>query len=464
MAFVVVGAISALALGLLLLGWRRAFVYSFIAVVLLQNLLAMLLLRLRVVPVEQGTLLLYAKELVLVGALIYLGVRRLLVGRLRLIELLIVAYLAYLGVLFVIEPAVPLQLRVAGMRSLAILPCLYLLGRWLASPRVDAVMIRDTMIRVAIVFAVFGLLEAFVLPRTFWLGLGHEEYYLAKEGRPIQGTLYLNMYFWDLGLPVRRVASLTGDPLLSSYTLAFGAALLLAWMLALGRLRVGHLVALAVLGVTTLTFSRGALLTLLIAGAVLAVSARRPQIFAAVVGGMFFSLVAVVALVGDLLLNLITGASHVQGLQSGLLAGLTHPFGVGLGLSGNLVFNLLSGIEGEFVAGGDSFVGSASTQIGVVGLVLLYGILLLICVDLYAKSVRLRASAGPRVAWTYAATAGVLAGLLVTSTVNESGYSFTAAGLIFLASGILAARAAPELVAAPRSVALAPLASARSAP
>lgn len=421
------------------------FIYALAASVFGQNIAAMLLLRSGIVPIQHGAYLLYLKELILIFGLTYLGLGRLLSGTLRLnwVDMLALLYLLFLGVLFPLETAIPLEIRMAGMRSLALLPTLYLLGRWLYQPGFNLDKLSRLFVSAAIVFALFGLLEALILPEAFWLAIGHEEYYLMKEGRTPRGTLYLNMYYWDLGQPIRRVASIAGDPLLSSYTLLYGALLLGFWMLSLGpaKLRVGHLAALVALVAMVLTFSRGAIVTLLTGALTLALSLQSIWIFSFLLVISTLSFVSVFGLFGDLLLQVFSGSSHVRGLQSGLAVGIEHPFGIGIGLSGNLAAARAEASQIRIIStGGDSYLGSVATQIGIIGVILAYSVFFAIVIHLYLQRKWLRRAGAPHI-WFYTATICILSGLIFTSTVNESGFSYTASGLIFMASGVLVSSA-----------------------
>jgi len=446
---VILGVIGTALLATLLLIFNRPmlFIYALAISVFAQNITAMLLLRSGIVPIQHGAYLLYLKELIVVLGLIYLGSGRLLSRTLPFnwIDALIILYFLLVCALFTFESFIPFEVRIAGMRGLVILPSLYLLGRWLYYPRLDISDLSHFFIRVAIVFALFGILEAFILPESFWLAIGQEEYYLMKEGRVPQGSLYLNMYFWDFGEPpVRRVASVTGDPLLSSYTLLYGTLLLGFWMFSIGpgKLRVGHLVALLTLVTMIATFSRGAVVTLLGGILSLMIALQSTWIYAAILITGIATILAVVGLFGDLILQQITGRGHIEGALTGLATSLEHPFGIGIGLSSNVAISRARalGIDRAFSTGGDSYFGSVASQIGIIGVLLAYSIFIGIAVCLYRQRKYLRRSGSPYV-WIYTATIVMLSGLIFTSLLNESGFSFVGSGLIFLTSGILVSHA-----------------------
>lgn len=432
---------------------RYLLVACLAAVMLLQNLATMLTLRSGVVPIGQGELLLVSKEVFAIVALalsaliLLAGAVRTGTVRLSRTERLAILFFAVVAIGFARSGSVPLAASLAGARSLVILPALYLLGLWLGADARDARRTMHLLVAAGAVLAVFGLLEAYVLPEGFWLAIGHEEYYLMKRGRPVQGQLFENMRYWVGSTSVRRIASLTGDPLISSYLLAFPLWLLTTFAIVRRRARPALVAFCGVmLTALTLTFSRGAFATLVVAAAVTLLAGRRAANAVTLTLGAFVATIVVTLAFEDVLLRVTTGAGHIEQLRQGLNLVLRAPLGLGTGTAGAAAaaIALASGGGGTAVAA-DSFVGSLLTQVGVPGLALFLATMLSMVHDLY----RLAAfRSGPLPGWWYLATATFLAGLLVMSTVNESGYGFVAVGLVFVWAGML--------VGVERAAALAP--------
>jgi hypothetical protein len=441
-----------IALGFLSLRFRFAFLLVLTFVLLSQNLLTMIALRFGWVPLTSGDAFVYAKEVILASSLaglaLFYVIRGLFTEKLRFhpIETLIVLYFAYLLVPFLLSNASGLFVRVAGLRFLMLIPMLYLLGRWLQLSPERTIHLYRLLVIVATLLAAFGLLEAYILPDSFWLSVGHEEYYLMKRGRPIQGELFANMRFWVpwSSDPIRRVASLTGDPLISSYPMAFVLVLFFARSAIRKSVKPVHVVlGLMIFAAVVLTFSRGALLVMLVAAIVILFSNYNCHLFRGITVLGFLAAVVLVLGLGQSIAQYTSGKGHIDGLTFGLQKGIEHPLGLGVGTAGSvaagIVFSSPNSGEDTF-QGADSFVGSTAIQTGIVGLILLYTLLLMMCVDLYRQGIRLNKQ-GYRHAWLYFGTAAMLAGLLVTSTVNESGYGFVASGLIFVFAGVLADQA-----------------------
>lgn len=436
-------------IALLALGRRVAFV-AFLAVVLVtQNLFTMLALRSGLVDVAIGESLLLAKELVLVAGLgaaaLSVFAHGVLTGRLRAsrADWIALTFLLFLVVPF-LSSSVGLVGRLSGLRQLALLPALYLLGRWIGFDVRDVAALPRLIVGIALALASFGLVEAYLLPQDFWLRVGHEEYYLMKRGRPIQDALYTNMRFWVSWSdePIRRVASLTGDPLVSSYPMVLALSLIAARTLRRRRIRLTLLLASVVIAsALVMTLSRGGVLVLLLGIGFLAI-ARTPRRLAVVTSATIVAAVAIALGLGDAVLQVTYGEGHIEQLRAGLVRGIEHPFGLGTGTAGSVASGRIraAGETGTLLGGGDSFFGSTATQAGLVGLVLLVGTMLAMIIDLMAWSRWLQRRDAPY-AWLYDGFAVYLAALLATSVVNESGYGYVASGLAFLIAGGLSRHA-----------------------
>lgn len=439
---------------------RLAFLIGLSVLLLVQNPATMIALKTGVLPLSRGPLALYVKEIFFaVGfgiVALRFAARAVLRGvvALSVAERWALAYIVYLVIPLALSSADPVH-RLGGFRSLALLPALYLLGRWMRLPDEQWRTYYRFLIGAAVVVAAFGLLEAYVLPSDFWLRIGHEEYYLMKRGRPIQGALYTNMRFWLPGVttPIRRVASITGDPLISSYVLAFAVSLLSAFVLTRRRVNLRLVAPFALVSVAlVLTLSRGAVLTVILAAG-LQVAARyraRRLVLLTLLG--YAAAIALVFAAGTSLLNVTYGKGHIVQLTQGIERGLHAPLGLGLGTSGSVASGLVKaqGGSADFEGGGDSYTGSTATQAGIVGVVLQVGSLLAIATTAFAEGAaeRRRAAAS---AFVRVGLGTYLAALLMTSTVNESGVGFIASGAVFVLAGLLE-RPSPAHVEDGRSV------------
>jgi len=443
-ALLIVSVLLLLGAALLATDRRFSFITLLAGVLLFQNVFVMILLRFGLVSGTGTQILLSAKELLLILALVFFASRRF--GRTavtghftyRLLPLLALTWIIAVAVHAVVFGA-PWLPRMAGARAVVILPALFILGYWLASSTHIVRHIVRLLIFTGVAIAMFGFLEAYVLPESFWLNIGHEEFYLEKINRPVQGELYNNMRYWLGGQPVRRVASITGDPLISSYPMALLIVGVAAYYFSNFRFRFRHLLfVVPVAFATVLTLSRGALLTTTIAITLLFIARKSARFMTALTGIALVGLVLVVSTMGDSILNFTTGAGHIDQLVDGIKRGIERPLGYGLGTASSVATGVArsSELEELVLGGGDSFMGSLATQMGVPAMLAFYLLMLAMIHKLAWHFVRMQRLDRPN-AWWFGTSAAMLAGLLVTSAVNESGFGFVAAGLIYVWSGAL---------------------------
>lgn len=464
-------AVLASGVALLATGRRNAFLGLLATVMLLQNIVVMVLLRTGLVSADEGQYLLLAKEslvlLALGGLAVLAGLKALERGSARFpaLPIAIFGWFAFL-MLHALAFGSPWLARLAGLRSLAMLPALFLLGYFISLGRERTRRLVRLIVVIGVVLAAFGLLEAYVLPANFWLDIGHEEYYEMKIGRAIQGSLYGNMRAWIAGEPVRRVASLTGDPLISSYPMALVLVLLMARYVQRQRFKPAHLLVFIPVGLATLlTLSRGAALSVLLAAGLLAVASRRPKLHLTLAVAGLLAVTAGTALFGEQILQFTSGRGHIEELVEGLRRGVERPFGFGLGSASSVATGVARSnvIEGVVLGGGDSFLGSVATQTGIVGAVWFYGLLLWMVAVVAEGSVDAFRRGDPH-GWWYAGSAAMLSALIVTSAVNESGFGFVASGLTYLLAGSLVAARRQTLAHSPARVAAPRAADALAAP
>lgn len=439
-------ALVLIGIGLVLTGRRFQFVLLLIFVLLLQNLALMGLLKIGVLSENGARALTSIKELLLIAGLASLAALRFgkatLTGRVRLAmipALIILWFVIVAGHALVFGQ--PWLARLAGARAVLLLPALYLLGYWLALSWSQIGRFFKTLVVIAVCMAAFGYIEAYALPASFWLSIGHEEFYQQKIDRPIQNTLYGNMRYWFNGQPIRRVASITGDPLISSYPMALVIVMTMAYYIYRARLRLLHPLLLTVVGLATLmTLSRGAALTMVLAVALMLIGRRSSRALAGTTALMLLVVIITTTVFGDSILTITTGAGHVDQLVDGLRRGIERPLGFGLGTASGLATGIArsSDIGGGIVlGGGDSFLGSLATQMGLPAAIMFYGLMLLMVHELARHAVRF-ARLGLLNVWLFGAVAAMMAGLLITSAVNESGFGFVASGATYILAGSLA--------------------------
>jgi hypothetical protein len=435
LAFLLV--LPAVAMLLLVSGERWKFLALFSGVIILQNIVTMLLLKSGVIGIQEGLLLLYIKEAILALALTYEFMRILVSGRVSVdrTDLLCFAYLVYCFVHFLLlSTDIPLGARLAGLRSLAILPSIYLLGRWILRSRRDGISIRfgRFYLAAAVAIAAVGVFEFVFLPDAFWVAVGQPEYYLMKMGYETQeGTLYGNMYASFGTFFLRRSASIIADPIMSTYFTVFGLLVVtfsippdrMKWLL----LAAGSLMCMG----------RSAIMAFLLGIFEILLDRRKVIPFG------WFSIWAFIALLGIPFLPFSTKTlatffgSHYHGLVNAIEAVKSDPLGGGVGSASNLVASLLRAIghEEELLIG-DTFVGSLIAQIGIPGVLLFLAFNLSLSRKLFAMVAPSKAIS-PKAPAYFLGTAAFILGVTVLASINETGYGLTSAGLAFMFAGIL---------------------------
>lgn len=415
--------------------WKFLSLFAF--TILFQNLATMILLKSGTIGIKEGILLLYIKEVILALALGVEFLRIFLTGRIAFdkTDLFCGAYLAYCIFHFLfLSTNIPLGLRVAGLRSLVILPCAYLLGRWLLRGRKADAAERFGKLYMAMALAIagVGVVEFLILPDKIWLILGQPEYYQMKTGFEAEpGELYGNMMasFGDFSL--RRAASLTGDPIMSAYFIGFGL-MVITQMRPLSRVKW-----LLLWAGSAFCLGRSAIMTYF-AGAFEIFLHRKKLIPFG-----WFSMLALVLLLGIPLLPIDTNiminylGTHYEGLANALKAVEATPIGMGIGSASNLVAALLRSIGTEDTPViGDTFVGSLIAQIGIPGVLLFLAFNFSLATKLFNMSHWFK-DQWARMAAFYRASAGFILGVTVLGCINETGYGLTASGLAFLFAGLL---------------------------
>ncbi|MCC5830660.1 MAG: hypothetical protein JJU36_14535 [Phycisphaeraceae bacterium] len=428
---------------LLLAGGRKLFVCLLIAILLLQNIIIMLSLRFEWVGYADAPKLFFAKELLILAGVAIVAVRSLIQRRgvLSRTEFWILVLGVYLLIILALNRDVPLMFQLAEARSIVLLPLVYVLGIRLGIGLDAAQFVRRILITLGVLLAGFGFVERLILDEGFWLGVGHIEYYWMREQRVPESTLYGNMYFWDMGQPVRRMASIVGDPLMAGGLLVMVSvcAIALGWFTRRGTVRretYRFLVVFVFVPALLLTLSRSALLGLAFGCVLLVLARSQPRLFGIVVKVALIAGIMGVLVLGELMLNHMTGQSHVVGLREGLHGLAQHPLGRGLGTTGTLADVLFDTHSGYSVGLGDSFVGSVAYQLGVPGLFLFFMVHYSIVRQVFRCGRHLQ-DVDEVGRWLCTALAAVLAGLLLASPVSGSVYSLVGSGTTFLLAGMM---------------------------
>lgn len=207
----------------------------------------------------------------------------------------------------VADASITITQRLLGLRMLAMIPALYVIGRWLAarSPRGLSGVVHLTVLA-AVAVAVFGLIELWFIPTSQWVAFGVPHFNgLQGFGSDGPGGLPYNFVASTTsGLGLRRMVSFYLSPLGIAYTALLVVPMIAGGLLAAGPRRRTMLWIALILVVSSVAFSvtRLAVLCLVGEGVILAIMFRR-RASAAIAGialaGMFVALM-VYPLIGPL--------------------------------------------------------------------------------------------------------------------------------------------------------------------
>lgn len=86
------------------------------------------------------------------------------------------------------------------------------------------------IVHCSIFLAIFGLFELIILGDEFWIKLGYAQYMYVKQGT-LTSQLFKgvtrNFYTWDFSnIPIRRIVSITADPLATAHLIFIGFAII----------------------------------------------------------------------------------------------------------------------------------------------------------------------------------------------------------------------------------------------
>lgn len=349
----------------------------FLVMVFCQNLIAILFHP--YIPPSYNTLFSLTKELMLYGALA-LDVMR--YGRLKLDKynwltaVFLAVYLAVSVYNLLVTPA-GLQAAVIALRY-TLLPvlCLYV-GRRLHISQRDARRLPRMLVAFSLCLALAGLVEVFCLGNDFWQKIGYGDYAVKVKGNvaySLRDGVTVNFYTWDFGIiPLRRLVSVTADPLATAYLLFLGLLLLFTGAVSRKDVRGKRLYYAAAAVIVTvacaLCLSKA---IFLLAGIAFVLGA----FYRKMIPKEFFQ-VGIVACgvimafgLGYYLENsaiLTSSVKHLMGLVYGFRAGGL--LGGGLGTAGSTALML----TGTWTEVSESYIGGTVAQLGFVGLLAFIG-------------------------------------------------------------------------------------------
>lgn len=227
-------------------------------------------------------------------------------------------------------------------------------------------------VRYSTVLAVLGIIELLFLGDAFWSKLGFAQYMFEKQGT-LSSQLFRgvtrNFYTWDFGgVPVRRIVSITADPLATAHLIYIGFVIIAVGCVRYTskKNRLNQYFMLAVLLFICSVLSLSKAIFVFMAVTIVVIMYYRnilPKSFVkygAIFGGIII-LMYVVKSIQELTSATAT-ANHIVGLINGFKA--SSVFGTGLGTAGVMTAK----IANNSIATTESYIGTFVQQIGYIGL------------------------------------------------------------------------------------------------
>jgi hypothetical protein len=343
-----------------------------------------------------------------------------------------------------------MQVKIYGFRLIYGPLLLISLGSFLDISKSDVCRIYKLFLVYAILISVLTAIEYLFVPVEVSASAvkllspikGHLNYDEAKD---IYALARGDFGSWDIG-GVRRLVSTFLNQQLISYYLVFPIALLFAEMLlnwAVERkiwwTRAVGLVFM--LFIQMLTTGRGGVVATFISMFVIAsaLGYRRHLLIGSAFGIVFVMMYSEFTrnlVITTITLQDMSALGHFVAFLESLHNMILYPFGLGLGMGGYVAGNYTE-IMKDYTIGAESFWFSASSQIGIIPIILYVIIYVKMSILLY-RSIRNQISKQPTMStYLLLGSLGTLIGVGVCGIVSESAFAFLPQGFFWLSFGLL---------------------------
>lgn len=400
--------------------------YMFVVMCIFQNII--LLLCAYRFSGTWTTLFTLSKEIMIYGCVVLAFIRKIGSLKIKTKDYIFFGYLIVLLIAFLTSDA-GVYSRVVSLRSVLLPFICFYFGLMLNIDEESFKKVTKFIIKIAIIIAIFGLIERFVIGDSFWTSLPIERYQVNK------GTTFklyhgvpLNYYTWDYvsitHMVERRLVSLLVDPLMTGHFL-FMAFVVAEYALFKSKKRT--VIRALLLICSLLTLSKGVYVAVAI---YIVISFLRKFTYKQMVTILAAGIVAICSLIGTLyeIFHKFMPTSSIIIHMNAFLSSFTKISfgGYGLGTAG-VITNKLSGGEAEF--GGESFIAVVMYQLGLPGLILFILFFLFVILFLLKKYKKTNNT-------LFFISAVMLISLLMESMFSESAVSIVGTGMYFVISGI----------------------------
>ena len=329
-----------------------------------------------------------------------------------------------------------------SIRQMIIPLCGFFVGYFLFIDNNGREKIIKAIVIIGISLTLFGIVEMFLPENIIWNALDYELYLNNKESR----TTYLyygvtpNFYTWDFGFLMRRLVSITADPLATSHLIFLSLSLLVCFkndILKSGNKKIYYIGAVILFLGCILGLSKGTMIYL----AILILGLIYNKYQNKIGKKALISIVSAIMIIGITAITVLYFTAdqptaitrHMDGLIKGIKESSILGHGMGIAGATNHAFTGISTSNAE------SYVGVNLTQIGYIGtiiLIILWTKLFIYNFRYYLTDRTLKNMFVPI----------IMLGLTIDMILSESSVSITGTGIYFILIGIFSSKIAKEKI------------------
>lgn len=398
-------------------------IYFFIMCCIMQNLVCIIFSE--YLSSFETQLIVFVKELLVYG-FVFVRAFKNICGYKRIRNIDIVALLfVIISLMYMFFSSVSFTAQILGWRQLAVPIMCFYFGNFASIKYEEVKDIFHFIIRVTVLLSVIGIIMYF-LPNKIWDYMGYQQFWRNKTGTNGIVT-YSNFYTYDLVNifgRLKRMVSITADPLATVHLLSIGLILMY-----FNRKQYYMSKLFVIIGIV-LGVSKGSLVIIVTTILVYIYCCKSTKLLKKFLWVVGVCTVVVFnshmnECVDGLTVNTAVG-NHYSSFRYGL-ENMTL-FGNGLGMAGYTASAMGSVIvEKEY---SESFFAVLSAQLGLVGVLLLYGFLSMICFNMakeYKKTKEI----------SYVLGIACIFSIMLESVVSSSSISMLGSGVFFVVAGLI---------------------------
>lgn len=350
---------------------RVKMIYFFLFMVMFQNIIAIIFCK--YIPPLYNTIFSIIKEVMLYIALILYTVKN---GKIKINkknQLNIIFLSIYILTLFknLIDTPAGVSSSILSLRYMLVpILCIYV-GKNIYINSNECKVFLRRLIAFSIILSILGLIEMYILGDSFWVKIGYSTYAVKMKGSYTHNLfrgVTVNFYTWDFfGKPLRRMVSITADPLATAFLVYLGALIILTGGISLknrnGKLN-GSFVALIFLIISSILSLSKAIFVLIALTILICAYFYKwlPKGLLRIATAIFLVFFAYTMKSYVSNTDVTTSSlNHITGLLNGFST--SGWLGNGLGTAGSSVI-MLTGTESDV---SESYIGALFSQVGMVG-------------------------------------------------------------------------------------------------